>query len=35
VLVNDVIERLCDRVEKRIGKVLQAQRLFDQYAEDV
>jgi DNA-binding MurR/RpiR family transcriptional regulator len=35
LLVNDVIERLGDRVEKRIGKVLQAQKLFDQYSEDV
>ena len=35
ILVNDVIERLGERVEKRIGKVLQAQKLFDQYAEDV
>jgi len=34
-LVNDVIERLGERVEKRIGKVLQAQKLFDQYTEDV
>ena len=35
LLVNDVIERLGSAVEKRIGKVLQAQKLFDQYAEDV
>jgi DNA-binding MurR/RpiR family transcriptional regulator len=35
LLVNDVIERLGDRVEKRIGKVLRAQKLFDQYSEDV
>src|SRR5262245_50406274 len=35
LLVNDVIERLGSRVGKRIGKVLQAQKLFDQYAEDV
>jgi DNA-binding MurR/RpiR family transcriptional regulator len=34
LLVNDVIERLGARVEKRIGKVLQTQKLFDQYAED-
>jgi DNA-binding MurR/RpiR family transcriptional regulator len=34
LLVNDVIERLGDRVEKRIGKVLRAQKLFDQYSED-
>lgn len=34
LLVNDVIERLGERVEKRIGRIVQAQKLFEQYAED-
>jgi len=35
LLVNDVIVRLGSRVERRLGTVLEAQRLFGQYAEDI
>jgi len=35
LLVNGVIERMGKPVQKRIGRVLEAQRLFDQYAEDL
>ena len=35
LLVNDVVARLGTRVEQRLGTILQAQKLFGQYAEDV
>lgn len=35
LLVNDVIQRLGGRVQQRLDRVLQSQKLFDQYAEDV
>jgi len=34
LLVNGVIERLGRPVQKRISRIVEAQRLFDQYAED-
>ena len=35
LLVNDVIRRLGSAVPKRIAKVLEAQKTFDQFAEDL
>ena len=35
LLVNDVIRQLGKAVPKRIDKVLQAQKTFDQFAEDL
>jgi hypothetical protein len=35
LLVNDVIRELGKAVPKRIDKVVQAQRAFDQFAEDL
>ena len=34
LLVTDVIERLGPRVEGRLARIVQAQKLFEQYAED-
>ena len=35
LMVDDVIQRLGDRVPKRIDKIFHAQELFDQFAEDL